>query len=117
MKKYLLTFLLLAGVTFYGTAQNSCSEVISYVKSNSYGTTYSSYNSSAISSVSFHKVTDSSYNTMYFAIVNFKNSYGNYIYQVGSSTESNYARNYQTSAGRAFNEYIYPYSEVLGCGR
>lgn len=96
-------------------AQSSCTEIMSYVKSQSYGTSYYSFNSEAISSVSFHSVTTESYDRLYFAIVQFKSSYKEYIYQVDSNTERNYLLNYQTSAGRAFFAYIDPYSEVLGC--
>ncbi len=99
-----------------GIAQSTCGEMIDYVKTNSYGTTYYSPNSDAISQVSFYDVTDGNYNTYYFAIVRFKSSFTDYIYQVGSNTKSNYAVNYTDSAGKAFWNAIEPYSDVLDCG-
>jgi len=96
----------------------SCDEVMEYVKSNGYGTTYSSYNSDAISKVTFYEI-KVEYKTLYFAIVCFKSiySYGcsEYIYQVGSNTKFNYSLNYINSAGKAFWEYIQPHNKNLGC--
>jgi len=90
-----------------------------YVKSEGgYGTTYTSYDSEAISKVTFYQLTVD-YNTLYFAIVCFKKKYSyncsEYIYQVGSSTKLNYSISYLNSAGKAFWEYIQPYSDILGC--
>lgn len=101
-----------------GKAQ-SCDEVMEYVKKEGgYGTTYTSYNSDAISKVTFYQVTVD-YNTLYFAIVCFKKEYSysctEYIYQVGSNTKFNYSINYLNSAGKAFWEYIQPYNKNLGC--
>jgi hypothetical protein len=76
--------------------------MIAMVESESYGSTYYSYDSDVISQVSFHEVTDDSYNTYYFAIVKFKSSLNEYIYQVSSSTKSNYSMHYRQSAGEAF---------------
>jgi len=116
MKK-LLSFLIFIFCTANGKAQ-SCEEVMSYVKSNSYGTTYTSYNSDAISKVTFYDITVD-YKYYYYAIVCFKqkNSYtcSEYIYQVSSRTKSNYSMNYLNSAGKAFWEYIQPYNKNLGC--
>lgn len=99
-------------------AQTSCDDLIDYVKSNSYGTTYTSYTSTAISKVTFYNVTID-YKSYYFAIVCFKREYSyscnEYIYQVGSNTKFNYAMAYNDSAGKAFWKYIEPYSDVLGC--
>ena len=96
-------------------AQSSCADMIDMVESESYGTTYYSYDSDAISQVTFHEVTDDSYNTYYFAIVKFKSSYNEYIYQVSSRTKSNYLMNYRQSAGEAFWQYIQPYNDNLNC--
>ena len=96
----------------------SCDEVMEYVKSQGYGTTYSSYNSDAISKVTFYNIAIE-FKTHYFAIVCFKQKYSyscsEYIYQVGSNTKFNYSMNYLKSAGKAFWEYIQPYNENLGC--
>jgi hypothetical protein len=97
----------------------SCDEVMEFVKSKGYGTTYTSYNSDAISKVTFYEITVD-YKTLYFAIVCFKSKYSyncsEYIYQVGSNTKFNYSLNYLNSAGKAFWEYIQPYNKNLGCG-
>ena len=90
-----------------------------YVKSESYGTTYSSYNSEAISKVTFYNLTID-YQSYYFAIVCFKGgnySYGctEYIYQVASNIQTYYSMNYLNSAGEAFWNYIQPYNKNLGC--
>ena len=114
-----ITVILLFCIAILSTdlsAQNSCADMIDLVKSKGYGTAYSSYSSDAISQVTFYDVTDASYKTFYFAIVRFKSSYTDYIYQVGSNTKSNYAMNYNDSAGKAFWNYIEPYSDVLDCG-
>lgn len=96
-------------------AQSSCADMINMVESESYGTTYYSYDSDAISQVTFHEITDDSYNTYYFAIVRFTSSYNEYIYQVSYSTKSNYSMNYLQSAGEAFWQYIQPYNDNLNC--
>ncbi|MFN8326634.1 MAG: hypothetical protein U0T80_12970 [Flavobacteriaceae bacterium] len=117
MKKViLLIFVSLTAVTL--NAQ-SCDEIMEYVKKEGgYGTTYTSYNSDAISKVTFYQLTVD-YKTLYFAIVCFKKEYSyscsEYIYQVGSNTKLNYSMNYLNSAGKAFWEYIQPYNENLGC--
>lgn len=97
----------------------TCDEIMEYVKKEGgYGTTYTSYNSDAISKVTFYQMTVD-YKTLYFAIVCFKKEYSyscsEYIYQVGSNTKLNYSLNYLNSAGKAFWEYIQPYNENLGC--
>jgi len=116
MKIFLLLSFLLFG-TVHATSQ-SCQEIMAYVKSKSYGTTYTSYNSEAISKVTFHNVTVD-FQTRYFAIVCFKSQYSygcqEYIYLVGSNTQFNYSLNYLDSAGKAFWQYIQPYNENLGC--
>ncbi|WP_339725171.1 hypothetical protein [Maribacter stanieri] len=96
-------------------AQSSCSELMDMVTSEGYGYTYTSYSSDAISQVTFYEVDGDNYNTYYFAIVRFKSSYTDYIYQVGSRTKSNYAMNYLQSAGEAFWHYIQPYNQNLNC--
>jgi len=96
-------------------SQASCDEIRSYVQSKDYGLTYYSSDSDAITKVSFHEITDESYNTLYFAIVQFTSSYTEYIYQVDSNTQFSYSLNYTSSAGEAFWDYIHPYRQVLGC--
>lgn len=113
MKKYLLISFLLLG--FLSLKAQSCSEILNFVKSKSYGQTYSSYSSDAIRSVTFYDITDDNYNHYYFAIVQFTSSWTEYIYQVDSSTKWNYSMYYLESAGKAFWNYIEPYSNVLGC--
>lgn len=115
--KHLLLFLLF-GFSVSLQAQ-TCDEIMDYVKSKGYGYTYTSYNSEAISKVTFYQVSVN-YQTLYFAIVCFKQKYSyncaEYIYQVGYATQTNYAMHYLDSAGKAFWEYIQPYHKVLGCG-
>lgn len=116
--KNIVLLILLTVLTVTLNAQ-SCQEVMEYVKSKGYGTTYTSYNSDAISKVTFYQITVD-YKTMYFAIVCFKQKYSygcsEYIYQVGSNTKMYYSMNYLNSAGKAFWEYIQPYNMNLGCG-
>lgn len=117
MKKIIL-IIAIALTTIAAKAQ-SCDEIMEYVKKEGgYGTTYTSYNSDAISKVTFYQMTVD-YKTLYFAIVCFKKEYSyscsEYIYQVGSNTKLNYSMNYLNSAGKAFWEYIQPYNENLGC--
>lgn len=112
-----VTFLLLflfQGLTFIN-AQISCDELKDHVKDEDSGMTYFSYDSDAITKVSFHELTDDSYNTYYFAIVQFTSSYQEYIYQVDSSTKLAYSIDYLSSAGKAFWKHINPYKDVLGC--
>lgn len=107
---------LLIGLTYdQSYAQLSCSELIDYVKSEAYGSTYYSYGSEAITKVTFYEISDVNGKTYYFAIVQFTSSYKDYIYQVASNTKSNYSLNYMNSAGEAFWNYIQPYNDVLGC--
>lgn len=110
--KLLVLFLLFSFIPIQ--AQPSCNEIIELVKSKSYGTTYSSYSSSAISKVTFYEMTIK-YDTFYFAIVQFTSSSKEYIYQVGSNTKYNYSMQYLDSAGEAFWAYIHPYNKNLGC--
>lgn len=114
MKNFVLFVIVVTGV-WKMNAQTSCSELMTYVKSESFGSAYTSFGSDAISQVTFHELTDDSYNTYYYAIVRFTSSYNEYIYQVASNTKSNYTRNYMSSAGKAFWSYIQPYNENLGC--
>lgn len=106
-------------ITSFSVKAQTCEEVMKYVKSNGYGTTYTSYDSEAISKVTFYQVVVD-YKTLYFAIVCFKQKYSygcsEYIYQVGSNTKLNYSMHYLNSAGKAFWEYIQPYNENLDCG-
>ncbi len=117
MKKAILFFVMALTTTFV-KAQN-CEEIMQYVKKEGgYGTTYTSYNSDAISKVTFYQLMVD-YKTLYFAIVCFKKEYSyscsEYIYQVGSNTKFNYSLNYLISAGKAFWKYIQPYNQNLGC--
>ncbi len=116
MKNILLSLILVFGVSNINA--QSCQEVMESVKSDNYGTTYTSYNSDAISNVTFYDVMVD-YQYYYFAIVCFKqkNSYGcnEYIYQVSSRTKSNYSMSYSSSAGKAFWKYIEPHNSNLGC--
>lgn len=116
MRKYLILILILIGVN-YANAQ-SCEEIMNFVKSKSYGTTYTSYDSEAISKVTFYTVSVD-YKTLYFAIVCFKRQYSyscnEYIYQVASNTQLNYSLDHYDSAGKAFWKHIQPYADVLGC--
>ena len=114
MKRLLLITTLLIGIQALN-AQTSCYEIMEYVKSESYGSTYYSFDSEAISQVTFYEITDDSYNTFYFATVQFTSSYNEYIYQVGSNTKFNYSMDYMNSSGKAFWQHIQPYSDVLDC--
>ena len=116
MKKSFLALIIFFGALTAKT--QSCKEIMDYVKSTGYGTTYTSYTSDAISKVTFYSIS-ADYSTKYFAIVCFKKDYSytctEYIYQVGSSTKFNYSVNYLNSAGKAFWDYIQPYNKYLGC--
>ncbi|KAA9352790.1 hypothetical protein [Larkinella humicola] len=116
MKNLFLVLIVL--ITAISVKAQSCDEIIRSVKSEGYGTTYTSYNSDAISKVTFYQITVD-YKTLYFAIVCFKQKYSyncsEYIYQVASNTKYNYSLNYMNSAGKAFWEYIQPYHSNLGC--
>ena len=104
--------------TTIGVKAQSCDEIMEYVKSEGYGTTYTSLGSDAISKVTFYQISVD-YKTLYFAIVCFKKEYSfscsEYIYQVGSNTKFYYSINYLNSAGKAFWEYIQPHHKNLGC--
>ena len=115
--KAFLVFLVFAIASSYTikAQQVSCAEIIDYVKSKSYGTTYYSYTSEAIRQVTFYQIMGDNYRTYYFAIVQFTSSYKEYIYQVGSNTKFNYSLEYLDSAGKAFWNYIQPYNQNLGC--
>lgn len=115
MKKTIL-FLSIFCCIYLSNAQ-SCDELMRSIKSENYGTTYTSYNSEAISKVTFYDVMID-YQTYYFAIVCFKKDYygcSEYLYQVASNTKLNYSMNYYDSAGKAFWKYIQPYNENLDC--
>jgi hypothetical protein len=115
MKKILLLASLLI-VTNIVKGQ-TCQELMEFVKNEGgYGTTYTSFNSTAISKVTFYEITVE-YETHYFAIVCFKQSFScnEYIYKVGARTRMNYSMNYISSAGKAFWDYIEPYNQYLGC--
>jgi hypothetical protein len=68
--KRILTLIIFSISSFTICAQ-SCEEYMEFVKSKSYGTTYTSYNSDAISKVTFYDVVID-FQTYYFAIVCFK---------------------------------------------
>lgn len=114
-----LILILALFITSINAKAQTCDEVMEYVKKEGgYGTTYNSYNSDAISKVTFYQLTVD-YNTLYFAIVCFKKEYSysctEYIYQVGSNTKFNYSMDYLNSAGKAFWEHIQPYNNKLDC--
>lgn len=115
--KKIITMLFLTFGMMLTHAQSSCSELMDMVTSEGYGSTYSSYSSDAISQVTFYEVDGDNYSTYYFAIVRFKSSYTDYIYQVGSRTKSNYAMNYLQSAGEAFWKTLLfnRYSSLYSC--
>lgn len=73
MTKLFILLLLFFG-PFTIKAQSCCSEMIKMVKSESYGSAYYSYDSDAISQVTFYEVSDDSYNTYCFVIVKFTSS-------------------------------------------
>lgn len=116
MKRKLLIIFLF--VQCFNLNSQSCEKLIELVKSKSYGTTYNSYDSKAISKVTFYSVYEN-YKNLYFAIVCFKKEYSyscnEYIYQVSSNTKLNYSLNYLDSAGKAFWKYIHPYRNNLDC--
>jgi len=117
MKLIKIALIFIAILNVSTAIAQSCDELMEFVKSEAYGTTYTSYNSEAISKVTFYEISKD-YETYYFAIVCFKGEYygcTEYIYQVASNTESNYAMNYYNSAGKAFWKYIEPYSDNLDC--
>lgn len=110
----LVCFTFLIGINSINA--QSCSELMSSIKSNHFGTTYYSPTSDAISQVTFYDITID-YKFYYFAIVTFKGSYTSkeYLYQVSSTTKLNYSMNYLQSAGKAFWKYINPHNENLNC--
>ncbi|QBA63195.1 hypothetical protein [Muriicola soli] len=116
MRKTLLIAFLISA--FMNVKAQTCEELIDLVKSENNGTTYRSYDSEAISSVTFYNVFIE-YKAYYFAIVCFKRKYSyncdEYIYQVGSNTKLNYSIDHYDSAGKAFWKHIEPYSDVLRC--
>lgn len=116
MKKILLCLLIVFSTSI--AKSQSCEELMEFIKSESYGSTYSSPTSDAISEVTFYTV-HIDYDTYYFAIVCFKPKYSygcnEYLYQVGSNTKFNYSINYLNSAGEAFWEFIQPYHENSEC--
>lgn len=117
MKTIQLIFILVFSHLTIGFQAQSCDELMEYVKTESYGTTYTSYDSDAISKVTFYDI-NIEYKYYHFAIVCFKTEYygcNEYIYQVGPNTQSNYSMNYISSAGKAFWKYIEPYSDNLDC--
>ena len=116
MKKNILILVLL--ISYFNINAQSCEKIIEFVKSKDYGTSYTSYDSDAISKVTFYSISVD-YKTLYFAIVCFKKEYSydcnEYIYQVSSNTRMNYSLNYLDSAGKAFWKYINPYKDNLNC--
>jgi len=116
MKNLTLSIFLTFGLSIISYSQMSCDELQEYVENEDFGMTYYSYDSKAINKVSFHEISDESYNSYYYAIVTFqKNLYNSYIYQVSSMTQWNYSSGYMSSAGEAFWEYINPHRNNLGC--
>jgi hypothetical protein len=117
VKNYLLTLLILLFLVLAQKAnsQTSCSEMIRYVESESYGSIYYSSGSDAIAHVTFYDLLDKINNTNYYAVVRFKSSQKDYIYQVSSDTRRNYIQHYSNSAGEAFWKYIEPHNSNLNC--
>ena len=116
MKQLILTVLLtLSGVI---AIAQSCDDMMDLVTKDNYGSTYSSPTSDAISKVTFYSK-QIEYQTYYFAVVCFKKEYSynctEYLYQVASNTQTNYALHYLDSAGKAFWKYIKPYNDNLQC--
>jgi hypothetical protein len=121
LKIQIMKGILFVWFLFFSTTSliaQTCDEFMDYVKNNAYGSTFYSFNSEAISKVTFYQLYED-YETYYFAIVCFKQKYSyacnEYIYQVASTTKLNYSMSYLQSAGEAFWDYIQPYSNVLGC--
>lgn len=118
MKKGVKLFLLILMLGISKLEGQTCNEIMNFVKSESYGTTYNSYTSDAISKVTFYDIMID-YQHYHFAIVCFKREYSfncaEYVYQVSSNTKFNYSMNYMNSAGEAFWKYIQPYNQNLGC--
>jgi hypothetical protein len=116
MKKLVLSISVL--IFSVGMEAQSCEEMMDFVKSKSYGNTFYSPSSEAISWVTFYDIYVD-YKSYYFAIVCFKRKYtyqcSEYIYQVASNTKMYYSMNYMDSAGKAFWDYIQPYNENLEC--
>ena len=112
-----LLAILLIGISLNSSfAQMSCDELITLVeRDDPQGLTLHSFNSSLISKVAFHEITGDLSQKHYFAIVQFKNSYKRYIYQVSNTTKVNYLSAYNRSAGKAFWKYIEPFSSELDC--
>lgn len=115
MKSVVLTIFIVLISLLKIFSQASCEEIVEYVKSKDSGITFYSTFSDAIRSVSFHEVKSDSWNTNYFAIVQFTSSFKSYIYKVNYDTKSNYSLYYNASAGEAFWKYIHPYRKTLGC--
>ncbi|SDS57607.1 hypothetical protein SAMN05192545_1646 [Maribacter dokdonensis] len=114
MKKHIFILAIIFSI-LNSYSQSSCDDMLRMVESQGYGTSYYSYDSDAISEVTFYEISDNNYNDYYFAIVRFTGSYEDYIYQVDSDTEFNYSMNYLISAGEAFWDYIQPYNQNLNC--
>ncbi|SDS34955.1 hypothetical protein SAMN04488552_2889 [Christiangramia echinicola] len=106
LQKFILITILL---DFIIAKSQSCEDLILFVKSEDYGTTYNSPTSTASIKVSFHTVYID-YERYFFAIVCFKSKYSycctESINQVSPNTKLNYSMNYLDSAGEAFWEYI-----------
>tara|TARA_R110002167_G_scaffold182335_1_gene382730 strand:+ start:290 stop:592 length:303 start_codon:yes stop_codon:yes gene_type:complete len=98
MRNYIIIIVFLSSISNIH-AQYSCDELLEMVENQGIGTTYYSYDSDAISEVTFYEISDESYNDYYFAVVRFTSSYEEYIYQVDSDTEFNYSMEYMDSAG------------------
>ena len=115
MKKAIIIFLFFLSVQF-SNAQMSCTELIDHLETGWDGSIYTSYDSDAITSVTFYAIIDDDGYDYYYAIVVFESSFTQYIYQVSSETENNYAWDSSESAGKAFWSHIQPYNDNLDCG-
>lgn len=58
----------------YNSKAQTCEDLINYIKSESNGTTYTSYDSDVISKVTYYQISND-YNTLYFTKVCFKQKY------------------------------------------
>ena len=115
MKKVVLLFLFVLSAQI-SNAQMSCTELIEHLETGWDGNIYTSYDSEAISSITFYAIIDDDGYEYHYAIVVFTSSDTQYIYQVDSFTENDYSWDSSDSAGKAFWKHIQPYNDNLDCG-
>src|SRR5688572_8928392 len=112
MKNIILLLILL--FSFSVIKSQTCEEILQFVKSEGSGRTFYSFDSDAITKITFYEVSID-YETYYFAVVVFTSSFKEYIYQVAYNTKTKYGFEYLDSAGKAFWNCIHPYNKNLGC--